>query len=233
MAHRRTYSARHLNMAKDPFENAPLSPPLAVFNTFALSTSRKPRQFWQRTTFLALFALIVISAYVLLVAQPQLSPIAFGEGEHSRPSPADRLSRLSSQAGKLAALRQKRPSATNNSYADKPQVILDPAQELAAVTGFIASLPQNVIPPSVDPTKPIDPQLILDFDTRSPSAPQEVEAFVIDTWARNPVTLYSRVRPPPLPPFSFSFVRLASPTAYLLRITDPLTRRTRTQANAS
>ncbi|KAJ3481741.1 hypothetical protein NLI96_g7456 [Meripilus lineatus] len=183
-------------MAKDSLDSPPLSPPLTVFHTFTLANSRKTRHFWQRTTFLALFALVVISGYVLFIAQPQLSPIAFGEGDHRSPSAADRLSRLSSTAGRLAALRHKRPPTTNESYADRPQVTLDTEQELAAVTGFIASLPQNVIPPSVDPTQPIDPQLILDFDTRTASAPQEVEAFVVDTWARNPVVLYSRTHSP-------------------------------------
>ena len=60
MAHRRGYS-RHLDMGKVSFDAPPLTPPLAVFNQFQLDSapSRKPRQYWQRTTFLALFALIL------------------------------------------------------------------------------------------------------------------------------------------------------------------------------
>lgn len=69
---------------------------------------------------------------------------------------------------------------------------LDQAQELAAVSSFLASLPQNVIPSSVDPTKPIDPHLVLDFDTRSPQAAEEVQSMVDDVWLRNPVMLYCR-----------------------------------------
>lgn len=67
------------------------------------------------------------------------------------------------------------------------------SQELAAVTSFLASLPQNVIPHTVDPSTPIDPQLVLDFDTRGPRAHEEVRAMVEDVWLRNPVFLYSKV----------------------------------------
>ncbi|KZP19800.1 hypothetical protein FIBSPDRAFT_743180 [Athelia psychrophila] len=74
-------------------------------------------------------------------------------------------------------------------------VELTPAQELAAITSFLASLPENVIPPSVDPSAPIDPALVLDFDMRSASAKtaQAVAEMVQDAWARNPVVLYARV----------------------------------------
>ncbi|KXN82653.1 hypothetical protein AN958_02330, partial [Leucoagaricus sp. SymC.cos] len=67
------------------------------------------------------------------------------------------------------------------------------AQELTAVSGFLASLPQNQIPSFVDPSTPIDPQLVLDFDARSPRAHQEVQAMVQDVWSRNSVFPYSRV----------------------------------------
>jgi hypothetical protein len=72
-------------------------------------------------------------------------------------------------------------------------VQLDQSQELAAVTSFLASLSQNVIPYSVDPSRPIDPQLVLDFDTRSPRAVDEVRKIVEDVWAQNPVVLFSKV----------------------------------------
>jgi len=74
----------------------------------------------------------------------------------------------------------------------KPQLQLDRTQELAAVSSFLASLPQNVIPPTVDPSRPIDPQLVLDFDTRSPRAVDELKQVVDDVWAQNPVMLYSQ-----------------------------------------
>lgn len=76
----------------------------------------------------------------------------------------------------------------------RPEIVLSPEQELGAVTAFMAALPQNVIPPDVDPTQPIDPQLVLDFDTRSPRAEEEVNNVVSDVWLRNPVVVFSKVK---------------------------------------
>jgi len=74
------------------------------------------------------------------------------------------------------------------------QVHLTKKGELAAVSSFLASLSsRNHIPLFVDPSSPIDPQLILDFDTRAPWAAKEVQAMVDDVWSRNPVFLYSKV----------------------------------------
>ncbi|PCH36089.1 hypothetical protein WOLCODRAFT_140219 [Wolfiporia cocos MD-104 SS10] len=191
MAHRRTQSARFPAMGSPLIdaESPPLTPPLN-FAAFAPLTSRKPKSFWYRTTFLALFVLVVVSVYVVLIAQPTLAPIPSFEA--SRQS-----SRLSPEAFRLAALRHKSSAGGgNDSNAGRPQLTLDAAQELAAVSSFLASLPQNVIPGTVDPSQPIDPQLVLDFDTRSPQAAGEVESVVSDVWARNPVMLYSKFYSP-------------------------------------
>jgi len=72
-------------------------------------------------------------------------------------------------------------------------VQLDAPQELAAISSFLASQPQNVIPLSVNPSRPIDPELILDFDTRRSRAGEEVARMVADVWQSNPVFLYSKV----------------------------------------
>ena len=206
MAHRRTYSARHLDvdMGKVSFDNPPLTPPLAVFNSFQLSmsTERKPKQYWLRTTCLALFTLVAISVYVLVVSQPTLSPISNPDADRSFTGiAAQRLHRLSTEAYRLAASHRKRPKGTATSSSsdgattDVSQPIqLTPEQELAAVTTFLASLPQNVIPSNVDPSKPIDPQLVLDFDTRSPQAADEIAQLEHDAWVRYPVVLFSKVR---------------------------------------
>jgi hypothetical protein len=74
--------------------------------------------------------------------------------------------------------------------------VLSPEQELGAVTAFMAALPQNVIPTDIDPTQPIDPQLVLDFDTRSPRAEEEVDNVVTDVWLRNPVVVFSKTVSP-------------------------------------
>ncbi|KAJ7139056.1 hypothetical protein C8R44DRAFT_727166 [Mycena epipterygia] len=81
-------------------------------------------------------------------------------------------------------------------YAGRPSVALTPAQELAAVSSFLASLPQNMIPLSVDPSLPIDPELVLDFDTRSPQAMEEVERVAEDVWLQNPVFLFGKLYSP-------------------------------------
>lgn len=141
-----------------------------------LAAPNKSRTYLLRTTFLALFALLTISVYVLFVAQPTFSPEP-----------------LSTDAFRLAALRHK---THPDPHSTQPQISLDPAQELAAVSSFIISLPQNVIPSFVDPSRPIDPQLVLDFDTRGPNAADEVKAVVDDVWTRNPVVLYSKFYSP-------------------------------------
>ncbi|PSR79236.1 hypothetical protein PHLCEN_2v7094 [Hermanssonia centrifuga] len=187
-------------MAKVSLDSPPLTPPLAMISSFQLAnqSTRKPKQFWQRMTFLALFALIAISIYVLLVGQPSLAPIDMHDADRSLKGLASqRLSRLTSEAYRLAALHSKRPKDTQNiSSAAAPPVQLTTEQELAAVTSFLASLPQNVIPSSVDPSKPIDPELVLDFDTRSPQAAEEIRDLVHDAWSRYPVVLYSKMHSP-------------------------------------
>lgn len=156
-----------------------------------LDAAPLPRSNKHRATFLALLALIAISAYTVLVAPPSLSPIAFNNAAapNSR-HPISHAFRASAAAAQL-----KHPS---KSLAKAPQLRLSRAEELGAVTAFLASLPANIIPPSVDPARPIDPQLVLDFDTRSAQAQDEVVDVIYDVWLRNPVVLYSKVRVIPM-----------------------------------
>lgn len=83
-------------------------------------------------------------------------------------------------------------------HADKiPQFFLrlSPSEELGAVVAYLTSLGANaMIPPSIDPSSPVDPDLILEFNTRSPRAREEVKALMADTWAANPVVVISEVR---------------------------------------
>jgi len=71
--------------------------------------------------------------------------------------------------------------------------LLSPEQELGALTAFMAALPQNVIPSNIDPSRPLDPQLVLDFDTRGPQAENEIDNVVAGAWMNNPVVLFSKV----------------------------------------
>lgn len=193
MAHRRTFSARFPDMRNVSLDSPPLTPIPNIAN-LPMPSSRKPRSYWLRTTFLALFVLVAVSIYVLLVSPPVLRPISFLDAERIRPDDAARPSRWTPEAFRLAALKQRKPKATASSSNPRPQITLNQTQELAAVSSFIASLSQNMLPSSIDPSLPIDPQLVLDFDTRGPHAQEELQAVIHDVWARNPVMLYSKVR---------------------------------------
>ncbi|KAI0663449.1 hypothetical protein C8Q70DRAFT_906716 [Cubamyces menziesii] len=196
MAHRRTFSARFPDMRNVSLDDPPLTP-IPNITELPMLSSRKPRAYWIRTTFLALFVLVAVSVYVLLVSPPALRPIAFLDVDHSRADEAARPSRWTPEALRLAALKHRRPlTSTTLANNARPQISLNQTQELAAVSSFIASLPQNMIPSTVDPSQSIDPQLVLDFDTRGPRAEEELQAVVHDVWARNPVMLYSKVHSP-------------------------------------
>ena len=156
----------------------------------SVQLQRKPKH---RTTSLALFALIVVSFYIFFIARPSLdlAPIALHSDTRGHPDTRVHLhgEGPSTPSSRLFRLPLKTP---NN--VDRPKVNLDATQELAAVAAFIAALPQNTIPRSIDPTEPIDPQLVLDFDTRSPRATEEVNQIVDEVWSRYPVMLFTKVR---------------------------------------
>ena len=111
MAHRRALSSRHINMAKVELDSPPLTPPLAMINSFHYTTAPTPKrkQYWQRTTFLALFALIAISVYVLLLSQPVLRPISFLDATRPHADDAAQGARWSPEAFR-AALKYKKPT---------------------------------------------------------------------------------------------------------------------------
>jgi len=156
-------------------------------HSFSSFNPRKPRH---RTTFLALLFLISLSTYVFFVYPTLSSSFELHQVEFPSvdPSPLAGKTFSHSQLPKLT----KKHGPSLKSQRQRQPVQLDNAQELAAVTSFIDSLPFNVIPPTVDPSTPIDPQLVLDFDTRSPRATAEVQAMVDDVWLRNPVFLYAK-----------------------------------------
>ncbi|KAI8992962.1 hypothetical protein BD414DRAFT_535548 [Trametes punicea] len=192
MAHRRTLSARFPDMRNVSLDSPPLTP-IPDIATLPMASSRKHRAYWIRTTFLALFVLICVSVYVLIVSPPALRPITFVDMDSARPGDTARPSRWTPEAIRLAALKHRRPHTIVASSNPRLQISLNQTQELAALSNFIASLPQNVLPSTVDPSQPIDPQLVLDFDTRGPRAEEELQTVVRDVWVRNPVMLYSKV----------------------------------------
>lgn len=189
MSHRRTFSARFPDMARIHLDSPPPTP-IPNINAFPVS-SRKHRAYWTRATLLAGLALVALSVYLLVLSQPILHPISFLDTARPQADGA----RWSPEAFRNA-LKHKKPVVAAADLSARPQIALNATQELAAVSSFIASLPQNMIPATVDPSLPIDPQLILDFDTRGPHAEEELQAVMQDVWTRNPVMLYSKVHSP-------------------------------------
>ncbi|KAI0247292.1 hypothetical protein BJV78DRAFT_1276947 [Lactifluus subvellereus] len=145
-----------------------------------------PRKSRQRATFLCLVSLVIVTTYICLVSPPALSP-GYGPHSHHR----TKLAHAEDTWRKLAAKLPVNPAG--HIYQHRPDISLSPEQELGAVTAFMAALPQNVIPTDIDPTQPIDPQLVLDFDTRGPQAEEEVADVVTDVWIRNPLVVFSKV----------------------------------------
>jgi hypothetical protein len=87
------------------------------------------------------------------------------------------------------------PRTHHNPPANRPTLQLTPEQELAAIMSFLGHIQTNGgLPPTVNPNLPIEPQLVLDFDTTSERAPAELKELVEDTWASNPVVIFAEVR---------------------------------------
>ncbi|EIN11902.1 hypothetical protein PUNSTDRAFT_62402 [Punctularia strigosozonata HHB-11173 SS5] len=164
----------------------------------SLSTSKPARWQWQRpvqrrTTVLALLSLLALCAYVLLLSQPSLSlaalPLARDPSTAGGPPPT-------TDAWRLAAHKKldwKKLAALHQAASARPDLVLDAPHELAALSSFLAALPENHIPAGVDPAAPLDPSLVLDFDTRGDNAREELEEVVHDVWTRNPVILYGKL----------------------------------------
>jgi len=156
----------------------------------SIQLQRKPKH---RTTSLALFGLIVVSFYIFFIARPSLDLAPIALRTDTRGHADARVQRVDDENALPPSSRLFRlpPKVLN---VDHPQLKLDESQELAAVAAFVAALPQNTIPRSIDPSQPIDPQLVLDFDTRNPRAADEVKQLVEEVWSRHPVMLFTKLR---------------------------------------
>lgn len=158
----------------------------APSSSFSLMSSLATRKSRFRTTFLALFVICFLSAYIFVFQQRALQA-PLGLKRPNRPA-ADQIAKA------LETIRTSTDAAAlRKAYTNQPQLRLDTTQELAAVSSFLASLPQNVIPSFVDPSLPIDPQLVVDFDPQSPRVADEIQDMIDDVWTRHPVFLYSKV----------------------------------------
>ncbi|KAG6375500.1 hypothetical protein JVT61DRAFT_3059 [Boletus reticuloceps] len=158
-----------------------------------LASPRKHRV-KHRTALLALFSLFTFSCYLLFIAYPshRLSrSLLTHVPDHGRPHESHFPDHSSDQHTPplrevTNRFRPVRPT--------RPTLALSPTEELAALSAFIAALPRNVLPPSVDPNTPLDPQLVLDFDPRSESAKDELDRLVDHIWTRFPVMLFTKAR---------------------------------------
>ncbi|KAF5344028.1 hypothetical protein D9758_012878 [Tetrapyrgos nigripes] len=144
-----------------------------------------------RLSIIFLLSLVLLSSYILIIQRSTITAsftlVPNSSESVSTPDIVLALEALKHSHAKL--------SSHQKAFA-RPQIELTPEQELAAVSSFLASLPQNIIPPFVDPSHPIDPQLVLDFDTRGPRAMDEMKFVTEQTWSHNPVFLYSKLYSP-------------------------------------
>lgn len=195
--------------APSSFSDHKLSSSSASFLPAAFLSALHPRKAKYRTTFVGLLFVVFLSTYIFLIHGTSLSPalslrradppvanqldVARESIENSRVHPDAAPEPAAAPAHKhdVPAFRKDKGRHRLN---QRPALKLNSEEELAAISSFIASLPQNVIPPTVDPAQPIDPQLVLDFDTRSSRASDEVKHLVGEVWSRNPVFVYSKVR---------------------------------------
>jgi hypothetical protein len=168
----------------DPKPEHPM--PLFVNPTFAsFLCALHPRKPRQKLGLAAVLVLVSVITYISIYNGTLLSSSALRHPEPQLPDPLTAALETIKQSQLL--------EITHKKSHRKGHLRLDPQQELAAVSSFLASLPANVIPHFVDPKHPIDPQLVLDFDTTSLRALEEVKVMVEDVWSRNPVFLYARV----------------------------------------
>jgi hypothetical protein len=97
-----------------------------------------------------------------------------------------------------------------------PDASPTPEQELSALTAFMVALPQNILPTDIDPSRLINPQLVLDFDT--PKLPAEGKrlstAIIHPSFSFSLLFLSWDLVGPPLPvfePLSLFNLRLRTP----------------------
>jgi hypothetical protein len=155
--------------------------PMFVLTT--LAAVMQPRKSGHRSTSIALAVVVILSFYLFCTANPALALAPFAI---RRPVPAP------DSGYRPALLASYHRTKAAEFSASRPKIALDLPQELAAVTSFLASHIQNVIPPDLDPSVPMDPDVVLDFDTRGPRAAEELQVMVEDVWAQNPVVLYAK-----------------------------------------
>ena len=168
-----------------------------------------------RTTVIGLVFVVFLTTYVFIIHGTSFSPVlALRQSDSATTSQLDVALESVQNARVVAAIPSDQDTAVQpppappsahrhgvnafhkskpGQHRQRPAIKLTPEQELAAISSFIASLSHNRIPHTVDPLKPIDPEVVLDFDTHSVRAEEEVRRLVEEVWTLNPVFVYSRV----------------------------------------
>lgn len=172
---------------EDMFVGGPLKvqPPSWVKKSALSALNGRPRP---RTTFVILLLLCAISFYMIfttsaLASNRLIHPPSEGFVADSQDVPTN----WSKSAWLKTKVNKKLFKGT------RPPLVLTAAEELAALTSFVVALPQNVLPSDVDGSKPLDPQLILDFDIRGGrKAREELQVVRTQVWEENPVVIYAK-----------------------------------------
>ena len=192
MHHRRTSSVAPITLAqRDALHTyAPTSDEVLLGGASSSAHSRMHRRRRALVLLLALSVFVIFSVTsVYLGTFPlPLPPTASQNLVPDRPYPP--LTHLY-----RAPPHDRPPSSTQAQQT--PSITLTPTEELGAIVAYLTSLGANaMIPSTVDPSLPIDPELVLEFNTRSDRARTEVAELVSETWALNPVVLFTEVRLP-------------------------------------
>jgi hypothetical protein len=78
----------------------------------------------------------------------------------------------------------------------QPSIKLSAHDELLALIGFITGATGNSLPPTVDPSVPIEPSVLLGFDPTDSSAHQDLELLKDEVNTQYPLVLMGRMRDP-------------------------------------
>ncbi len=161
--------------------------PDALQIAFSSITQKKGSRF----AFIGLFSLLILASFTLLSFNPSRGIAVGAERPGAVKLPYDAFERY--RASTANSYSSHRNHASRPTYEP---ITFTPQQELAALLSFITALPSNALPQSVDPSKPIDPELIVDFDVRKERDEVERELAVMESsvWEMYPVILFSKVR---------------------------------------
>ena len=127
--------------------------------------------------------LVIIGALILLAIVKEAAPATF-----KSPNPRAWELRYPIDVA-FASVATVGPS---HERRNSPDLVLEPRQELGVLVAFMAAVTAK-LPSHIDPSKPLDPQLVVGFDTRADGARDEIEALVEETWSNYPVVIFSQV----------------------------------------